>query len=535
MLVELAVKNLGVIPEARIPLRSGMVALTGETGAGKTMVVEALNLLLGNKADPSRVRVGADEAVVEGLFVVGETEWVLRRCVPATGRSRAYVNGELATAANLAEIGSAMLELHGQHAQQALLQPRTQRDALDRFAGIDRSEFLAARRAVTAAREAIAELGGDERARARELDLCQFQVDEIDAVAPVPGEVDLLAEEEELLSSAVEHRRAAQTASSLLSDDGSAGDLVARAAAVIGESVTFSAVHSRLVDVQAELADCASELRRSAESIEPDDERLSAIRERRHRLVQLRRKYGDTIEDVLAHREEMAARVQEIRTHDEVHAKLVAGLDEALRATTRQGELLGEARREAAPALARAVEEHLVELALAGARMEVVVADTPEHPGAGESVEFRLAANAGVEAAGLARVASGGELSRVMLALRLVLSEGPPTMVFDEVDAGIGGEAALSIGRSLAQLSDERQVIVVTHLAQVAAHADQQVLVAKSQVSGAATTTATELDDESRVIELSRMLSGTPGSDSARNHARELLESVSRSRRATKR
>ena len=157
MLVELAVKNLGVIPEARIPLRSGMVALTGETGAGKTMVVEALNLLLGNKADPSRVRVGADEAVVEGLFVVGETEWVLRRCVPATGRSRAYVNGELATAANLAEIGSAMLELHGQHAQQALLQPRTQRDALDRFAGIDRSEFLAARRAVTAAREAIAE------------------------------------------------------------------------------------------------------------------------------------------------------------------------------------------------------------------------------------------------------------------------------------------------------------------------------------------------------------------------------------------
>ncbi len=530
MLVELAVKNLGVIPEARIPLRPGMVALTGETGAGKTMVVEALNLLLGNKADPSRVRVGADEAMVEGLFVVGDTEWVLRRCVPANGRSRAYVNGELATAANLAEIASALLELHGQHAQQALLQPRTQRDALDRFVGLDRSEFLAARRAVTAAREALAELGGDERSRARELDLCQFQVDEIDAVAPVVGEDDALAAEEELLASAVEHRRAAETASSLLSDDGSAGDLVARAAALIAESATFSAVRSRLVDAQAELADCGSELRRLAESIEPDDERLSAIRERRHLLVQLRRKYGATIEDVLAHREQVAARIHEIRTHDELHARRVAELEEAVTETARQGELLGEARRAGAPALARAVEEHLVELALAGARMEVVVADTPEHPGAGESVEFRLAANAGVEPAGLARVASGGELSRVMLALRLVLSEGPPTMVFDEVDAGIGGEAALSVGRSLAQLSAGRQVMVVTHLAQVAAHADQQVLVVKSQESGAAVTTAVELDDESRVVELSRMLSGTPGSDSARHHARELLDSVARPR-----
>lgn len=532
MLVELAVKNLGVIPDARIPLRAGMVALTGETGAGKTMVVEALNLLLGNKADPSRVRSGADEAVVEGLFVMGDTEWVIRRCVPASGRSRAYVNGELATAAMLAEIGAALIELHGQHAQQSLLLPRTQRDALDRFAGIDRSDFLAARRSVAAARAGLAELGGDERARARELDLCQFQVDEIDALAPVPGEEDRLAAEEELLSSAVEHRGAAEMAASLLSDDGAAADLVARASAAVGDGSAFHSVRTRLLDAHAELADCASELRRLAESIEPDEERLSWIRERRNRLVLLRRKYGDTLSDVLSHRDEMARRIEEIRGHDEVHARRLEELASAESESQRQGELLGRARRSAAPDLARAVEAHLNDLALVGARMEVVVSDTAEHPGAGESVEFRLAANTGVEPAGLSRVASGGELSRVMLALRLVLSEGPPTMVFDEVDAGVGGEAALSIGRSLAELSAGRQVIVVTHLAQVAAHADSQILVAKSQDGGTATTTAAVLDDESRVVELSRMLSGTPDSESARRHARDLLESVSGAERA---
>ena len=180
MLVELAVRNLGVIPEARIPVGSGLVALTGETGAGKTMVVEALHLLLGGRPDPARVRVGAEEAVVEGLFAVGDTEWVLRRTVPAKGRSRAHVNGELATAATLAEIGATLLELHGQHAQQALLAPRAQRAALDRFAGIDRGPLVAARRRVAACEAALDELGGDDRARARELDLCRFQLDEIE-------------------------------------------------------------------------------------------------------------------------------------------------------------------------------------------------------------------------------------------------------------------------------------------------------------------------------------------------------------------
>lgn len=526
MLVELAVRNLGVIPEARIPVGSGLVALTGETGAGKTMVVEALHLLLGGRPDPGRVRVGTDEATVEGLFAVGDTEWVLRRTVPASGRSRAYVNGELATAATLAEIGASLLELHGQHAQQALMAPRAQRAALDRFAGIDRGPFVAARRRVTACEQALAELGGDDRARARELDLCRFQVEEIDAVAPVVGEEEDLAAEEDLLAAAEEHQRAARAAAALLGDDGAAGDLIARAAAELDGAAPFAAVRGRLADLVAELSDCTAELRRSAEVIEPDDERLAQVRERRHRLVQLRRKYGDTLEEVLAHRDATARRADELAGHDDVRAVRLEELDRARAELASIGARLGVARRAAAPDLASAVAAHLADLALPGARMEVEVLDTPEHPGAGELVEFRLSTNVGIAPASLARVASGGELSRVMLALRLVLSEGPPTMVFDEVDAGIGGEAALAVGRALAELGEGRQVLVVTHLAQVAAFADQQILVEKSQRSAGATTTATVLDDEARVVELSRMLSGTPDSDAARQHAKELLDGV---------
>lgn len=531
MLVELAVRNLGVIPEARIPFGSGLVALTGETGAGKTMVVEALQLLLGGRPDPGRVRTGCAEATVEGLFAVGDTEWVLRRTVPAHGRSRSYVNGELATAATLGEIGASLLELHGQHAQQALLQPRTQRSALDRFGGIDRTPFVEARRRVTACEAALADLGGDDRTRARELDLCRFQVDEIDAVAPVPGEDEALAAEEDLLAAAVQHRQSAERAAGLLADDGAAGELVARAVAELGEAAPFDAVRSRLVDLDAELSDCAAELRRLADAIEPDDERLAAVRERRHQLVQLRRKYGDTLDEVLAHRDEMARRVEELAAHDEVRERRRAELDAARSALATTAAALGRARRDAAPGLAAAVEAHLADLALPGARMEVGVADTPEHPGAGEAVEFRLAANAGVAPAGLSRVASGGELSRVMLSLRLVLSEGPPTMVFDEVDAGIGGEAALAVGRALAELGADRQVIVVTHLAQVAAFADAQIRVAKSQEADAAVTTARVLDGDERVVELSRMLSGSPDSATARRHAEELLGAVGSTRR----
>ena len=302
--MELAVKNLGVIAETRIPVGRGLIALTGETGAGKTMVVEALNLLLGGRPDPTRVRMGAAEAVVEGLFAVGDTEWVLRRTVPAEGRSRAYINGELATAAGLAELGASLLELHGQHAQQSLLQPRTQREALDRFAGIDRSPLVEARRRVADCRRSLDETGGDERSRAREIDLLRFQLEEVDRVAPVDGEELELVTEEDLLSGALAHRTAAGSAVAMLSDDGAASDLLARSIDELADRTPFVDVTTRLRDLAAELSDCASDLRTLGETIEPDEDRLGEVRARRQVLIELRRKYGDSLAEVLGYAEE---------------------------------------------------------------------------------------------------------------------------------------------------------------------------------------------------------------------------------------
>jgi DNA repair protein RecN (Recombination protein N) len=532
MLVELAVRNLGVIPEARIPLPEGLIALTGETGAGKTMVVEALELLRGGRPDPSRVRAGSAEAVVEGLFVAGDTEWVLRRVVPVSGRSRSYLNGELATAATLAKLGASLMEIHGQHAQQLLLRPAAQREALDRFAGVDRSELRRARERVRALRDQLERLGGDERARLREVDLLRHQLGEIEAAAPRRGEEEELADEEELLAGAVEHRTAGVAAAEILSSDGGAVDQLARAASLLEGRRPFEELSPRLRTLVLEAMDLASELRATGESIEPDEERLAVVRARRQALADLRRKYGDRLEDVLDFAESVRRRLAELDSLEEARARLLGQLGDAEAELVEVCRRVGAERRQAAPTLAARVVEQLRTLALGGARVEIVVEDDADCPGAGESVELRLAAHPGAPLGGVARVASGGELSRVMLALRLVLSGGPPTMVFDEVDAGIGGATASAVGRALADLARGRQVIVVTHLPQVAAHADHQIRVSRGSRDGAAVTTVEALDPDERVVELSRMLSGSPASATARRHARELLLTAARDRGA---
>ena len=533
MLIELAVRDLGVIAEARVPFSGGMTALTGETGAGKTMIVESLQLLSGGRADPSRVRAGATEAVVEGLFVVGDTEWVLRRVVPAEGRSRCYLNGELSTAATLAEVAAGLLEVHGQHGQQALLSPRHHREALDRFAGIDRRPLDEARRRLRALAAELEGLGGDERARQRQIDLLAHQVAEIEGLGPRPGEDEGLSAEEDLLGDALAHREAAAGATAMLSDDGAAADLVAQAAAVLEGRAPFTAVRDRLVDLQAELSDCGAELRDLGEGIEPDEARLAEVRSRRHALVELRRKYGDTVEEVLAFAAGAGRELDELRSLDDRREAVTVAIDAARGELTAVGDAVGTARREAAPRLGAAVAEVLAGLALPGAVVEVAVQDTAELAGAGEAVEIRICTNPGGRPDSLARVASGGELSRVMLALRLVLSGGPPTMVFDEVDAGIGGAAATTVGRALGRLGGDRQVLVVTHLAQVAAAADHQVLVDKQRTETSTTTSLRVVEGDDRVAEVARMLSGSPDSRTAIDHAAEMLESAATDRAST--
>ncbi|MFM7069799.1 MAG: DNA repair protein RecN, partial [Actinomycetes bacterium] len=367
-------------------------------------------------------------------------------------------------------------------------------------------------------------LTGDGPSLAREAEFLKFQIEEIERVQPVLGEDRALETEEALLAGAVQHREAGGAATDLLGGDAGARDQLARAIGALRDREPFSASVERLVALELELDDCVRELRATTEVIEPDDQRLAVVRERRQALVQLRRKYGDDVAQVLDFLESARRRRDELDAVDVTAAAVRQALVAAEAERDRLAVQIGDARRAAAPKLARAVVDHLGGLALPDAVVEIDVQDG-DLAGAGERVELRLAAHPGAPLDGLAKVASGGELSRVMLALRLVLSDGPSAMVFDEVDAGIGGSTAVAVGGALAELNANRQVIVVTHLAQVAAFADQHVRVSKHVADGVTVTTVESLSEDDRVVELSRMLSGTPESSTARDHAVELLAS----------
>ncbi|MGH9126564.1 MAG: DNA repair protein RecN [Acidimicrobiales bacterium] len=562
MLAELRVSHLGVIADLRVVFGPGMIALTGETGAGKTLVVEAIELLLGARADPVLVRAGAAEAVIEARFVraVGDDDLVLSRVVPVEGRSRAYVDGRMSPLSGLGTCAGPLVDLHGQHSHQSLLSPAAQRAGLDAFGRIDLSPITHARRRLRVATDALGALGGDAASRAREQDMLRFQVEEIDGATIVDGGEDAaLSEEEERLANFASHRDAASAMEVSLASDGGAADTLALAIAHASGHAPLAAIELRLRAAAIDLADTASELRSMVEQFEDDPERLEGIRQRRQLLRQMRRKYGETLDDVISYRASAAARLAELDGFEQRAADLENERDDAARDLVAAEAEVGRQRRAAAPRLAKAIQQRLRTLALPGARIEVAVGGGP----AGDDVTWLLAANPGEPARPLAKVASGGELARTMLAVRLVLGPagrgllgdddrpGPAgtgllgednavsrddrevrqTLVFDEVDAGIGGEAALSVGRALADLADRYQVLVVTHLPQVAAFADQQIAVTKDEVDGRTVASIRVLDDADRVVELSRMLSGQPGSETARRHAEELLAVVGRSLR----
>jgi DNA repair protein RecN (Recombination protein N) len=561
VLVELHVVDLGIVADLDLVLGPGLTAITGETGAGKTLLVEAVELLVGGRADPALVRDGAAEARVEGRFVDDDgEETVLARVIPRTGRSRAYIDGRLATAGELAGRGADLVDLHGQHAHQSLLDPAVQRSALDRYAGDDAlaalAEFRAAREASREVARALEAFGGDERARAREIGLLRFQVDEITAAAlDDPLEDAVLEDEEALLADATAHRDALGRAYTGL--EGPALDSLGAAQAELDGRAPFAALAARLGAAQAEVADIERDLRLASEAITDDPARLDAVRSRRNQLHDLCRKYGDTLDDVIAYGIETATRLADLESFEVRAAALEAQARAADAAAVTAAGRLTRIRGSVSEPLARAVEEHLHELAMPHATMEVELEPAELTEDGADRIVFMLAPNPGEQARPLARAASGGELSRAMLAVRVVLTAAPPTLVFDEVDAGIGGEAGTAVGRLLATLGARHQVLCVTHLAQVAAFADTQVVVEKvvEQVvehgaktadggtgnveSGAERTIAhaAVVDGPARVAELSRMLAGVGASAHARKHAAELLETAARSgpdrRRAT--
>ncbi len=544
MLHELHIAGLGVIDDLDLALHPGLNVLTGETGAGKTMVTTGLTLALGARAAASLVRDGAKAARVQARFDAPDDadDWaedgevILARTVSAEGKSTARISGQLATATTLASLGEHLVEVHGQHQAQRLLSPVTQTAFLDRFAGDEHLVALAAyREAFDALRQAADEhdrLREAARDRERELDLLAYQVREIEGIAPQAGESAALAGEETRLAHVerlIEHT--ATAGSALAGDDDTAGDAVSAAAQALTEAAELDPaageVAARARGLAAELAELARDVRDYREALAADPERLQQIRERTAELKGLQRKYGETDEDVIAYLAEASERLSQLSGADERLAELAAEVERRQDEVEQRGAVVTAGRSRASGDLADAVGRELEELGMPGAVVQVALEpQTPPGAAGFERVELRFAAGPGQSPAPLAKTASGGELSRTMLACRSVLADldAIPTLVFDEVDAGIGGQAGLAVGRRLARLAQDRQVLVVTHLPQIACFADRHLSVAKHE--GVATVAV--LDDAERIAELSRMLAGMAESAGAVSHAQELLDEAMR-------
>jgi DNA repair protein RecN (Recombination protein N) len=538
VLAALHAKDLALVEDVWLELGPGMTALTGETGAGKTVLVEALKLLLGERADSGLVRSGAEESLVEGTFIIDGREVLARRRLSAEGRSRCTVDGEMATVATLGDLLGSLVDLHGQHQHQALLSPANHAGYLDRFIGEESTSALAAYRdAFSEWREAEAAARALERGlldREEKLDRLRFIVADIDSAAPREGEDEQLAALLPKLRHAAKLTSASAAAWDALRREGGPSDTIGEALAALrmgsGLDAELDSLAERLGALDTELDEVAARLRDYAESIEHEPNALDEAERRSQLLSDLARKHGGTLEAVFAVRQEARRDIEALDAGEAGLAEArvrVERAEESLRAAAARSVAI---RVQSAAGFAASLREAAADLALANAQFEVSVTESPREAWTADGpsrVEFLFASAAGEPPRPLARIASGGEVSRVMLALKGVLGAADPTpiLVFDEIDAGIGGATALAVGRRLARLSQGRQVLVVTHLAQVAAYADTQVSVSKESGGGRPVTSVRTLSGEARVAEIARMLSG---GDSATTlaHARELMSSA---------
>ena len=577
MICELRISGLGVIDRAVLELGPGLTVLTGETGAGKTMILTALGLLRGAKADAGAVRVGADRAEVEGRFTVApdgtvaarvdeaggeldDNDLIVGRSVSVEGRSRAFAGGRSVPVSLLTDLADDLVAVHGQGDQTRLTKPSAQRATLDRFAGPEQWELLSLHRTTLAELRALEreleELTSAARERAQERDLLAFGLDEIAAVNPQPGEDADLTVESSRLSHAEVLREGVDGARQALSgDDPETPDVLGllatthkRLQRAVDFDPTLTTHVQRVTELSALAADVAADLAGYVSDIDTDPARLAAVEDRRADLARLTRKYGDSADDVVEWAKRAAERLEDLAGADERVPHLTSEIERLRVSLTSSARLLHEARVRAAVRFATAVTSELAALAMPNAVLDVVVAPVaagasapdaydvaidgygsgPWRIGADglDEVELRLQPHSGAEPRPIAKAASGGELSRVMLALEVVLAgfDAVPTFVFDEVDAGVGGRAATEVGRRLALLAQTSQVIVVTHLPQVAAFADAHLVVEKLDDGASTRTSVTTLDDTSRRNELARMLAGLADSDAAATHATELLD-----------
>lgn len=550
MLLELRLRNLAVIESVTLPLADGLNVLSGETGAGKSLIVGALGLLLGERAATDRVRAGAERAVVEASFRLpaegpvrgwldahgveaDDDVLILKREVAASGRSRAWINGSPVTIAQLRALGARLVVVHGQHEAQALLDPAQQRDTLDAFAGaLEASQAMAAAHArVVAVRAERDALESRRVEAARRADYLRFVVQEIDAARLRAGEEEALDAEHRRLAHADELRGLALEAGATL--QGGHGAVLDQLARVRRTLAQLQRIDPALESLQGTfdgacyaLEELARELDQFADGVDIDPARLQEVEARRALVTQLLRKHGPTVEAVLATAAEARAELALVDDIAAARTRVDAALRAALETRTEAAGRLTALRQAAARTLADGVTRLLPELGMAGGRFGV--AFTPlDEPGAhgAERLDFRVALNAGLAEGPLDRVASGGELARVMLALSTVLarSQAVPTLVFDEVDAGVGGAVAWQVGALMRRVARHHQVLAISHLAQIAACAHHHTVVRKAASAGWTTADTEAVTGDARVVELARMLGGDAEREVSRAHARELL------------
>jgi DNA repair protein RecN (Recombination protein N) len=557
VLRELRIENLLLIERAELRLGEGLNAITGETGAGKTVLAHSLDLLMGGKAKAQIVRPGAGEAWVEGVFdlppdLLGELEMaelaerlpegaeevVLGRRVSATGRTSAFVAGRAATAADLKLLGGRLLAFFGQHEHRRLTIASAQMEILDGFAGpqhLDlRGRYREAHREAGRLAAELAVLREREGSRERDLDLYRYELSEIEEVSPEPDERQDIAGERERLRHAERLREAAGAAHAALAgaeeDGGGAAAALGQAESalqsVAGLDPGLDALAERVAALALELGDAGSELRDYAGTVESDPAALLSIEERLEAIDRLERKHGGSVESVLAHAERCRIEIERLEGAEVRGAEAEAALAEAESRRADLGNRLSEGRAAAAGPLEERVATELNQLSMEGATLEVVLEPHPDEygPSGRETVELRVAPNPGIEAAPLRDAASGGELSRVMLALSgLGQAASAETLVFDEIDAGIGGNTARVVGERLRALGEGRQVLCITHLPQVASLADVHFRLEKDLGDEAAIARVDRLEGEAVVGEIRRMLGGEGGDEAATRHARELL------------
>jgi DNA repair protein RecN (Recombination protein N) len=555
VLRELRIENLLLIERAEMRLGEGLNAITGETGAGKTVLAHSLDLLMGGKARAQIVRPGADEAWVEGVFdlpcgLLAEPELseiaerlpedaeevVLGRRVSASGRTSAFVAGRAASASDLRLLGSRLLAFYGQHEHRKLTISSAQLEVLDGFAGERhlklRESYREAHRECLRLAAELADLRERDSTRERDLDLYRYELSEIEAAAPDPVEEAQLSAERERLRHAEGLREAAAAAHAATlgaEDDGGAAGALAQAEArlggVEGLDAGLDALARRLGALAIELGDVAAELRSYLDGLEADPGRLVAVEERLEVLDRLQRKHGGSVDSVLAHAERCRTEIARLEGAEERGAEAEAALADAEACRADLAAKLSAGRAKVAAPFEAEVGRALEGLAMPGARLEVGLAPHPDGfvPSGAETVELRLAPNPGLEPAPLRDAASGGELSRVMLALSALGGGGAATLVFDEIDAGVGGKTARAVGERLRTLGAGQQVLCITHLPQVASLADTHFTLEKDVAGDRATATVRRLDGEGVVDEIRRMLGGERSDDAATRHARELL------------